>query len=61
MAKLNCTTGNFSGLKFRNEKGVKKHQLTYEETDQRKALEIRGEYFIDDAEISKRDRSRRIQ
>ena len=57
MAKLNCTTGNFSGLKFRNEKGVKKHQLT----TNGKALEIRGEYFIDDAEISKRDRSRRIQ
>ena len=42
MAKQNCTTGNFSGLKYRNEKGVKKHQLTYEETDQRKSIRNTG-------------------
>ena len=42
MAKLNCTTGNVSGLKFRNEKGVKKHKLTYEETDQRKSIKNTG-------------------
>ena len=37
MAKLNYTTGNVSGLEFRNGKGLR-HHLTYKETDLRKSL-----------------------
>ena len=54
-------TGNPSGLEFRNEKGVKRHHLTYEETDQQKSVKNTGRIFINDAEMSKRDRSIRIQ
>ena len=57
MVKLNCTTGNVSGLKFKNEKGVKKHKLTYEETDQRKSIKNTGRILYK----RRWDTSRRIQ
>ena len=46
MAKLNCTTDNVSALKFRNEKGAKKHHLTYQETDQRKSVKNTGRSIL---------------
>ena len=42
MAKLNCITGNVSGLEFRNGKDVKRYPLTYKEKDLGKSLKKTG-------------------